>query len=65
MKKFINFIVIILIATFFAMPVFAEDGISITKIVGSSDNSNVVLNATDKIDIQFNELEQSAIYDIT
>ena len=49
----------------FAVPVFAEEGVTIENIIGTTLNENVVLNATDSIDLAFNDLNQNASYKIT
>ena len=59
-KLIIPFLIIL-----FVVPVFAKSDVSIENISVSSQNKDIILNATDKIDIQFNELEQSAELDLT
>lgn len=64
MKKVIKILMVVLVMLF-VIPVFAESGVSVLKIKGASENSEVILNVTDKIDVEFNELEQNVVYNIT
>ncbi|MBO5121469.1 MAG: hypothetical protein J6C28_07295 [Bacilli bacterium] len=64
MKKITKLFTVFLIMLF-AVPVFAEDGVTVENIIGTTLNENVVLNATDKIDVAFNDLKQDASYKIT
>ena len=47
-----------------AIPVFAKELVSLESIVGKTDNKEVVLNATDSIDLHFNDLNQKATYKV-
>lgn len=64
MKKITKLLTAFLIMLF-SVPVFAEDGVTIENIIGTTLNENVVLNATDKIDVAFNDLNQDASYKVT
>lgn len=64
MRKFTKLMTVFLIMLF-AVPVFASDGVTVENIIGITLNENVVLNATDKIDVEFNDLKQNASYKIT
>lgn len=63
MKKLSKFVLVILML-FTAIPVFAEDTVTIENIMASTLNENVVLNATDSLDVSFNELNQDATYKV-
>lgn len=64
MKKSIMLVLLSLIMCC-STSVFAKDAVTVEKIIGMSLNENVVLNATDKIDVVFNDLKQDASYKIT
>ena len=64
MKKRILLLMLSLMI-FYSWPVFAKENVSVESIIGTTLNENVVLNATDSIDVSFNDLGQSALYKIT
>ena len=63
MNKVVKLFMLILVM-FMAIPVFAKELVSLESIVGKTDNKEVVLNATDSIDLHFNDLNQKATYKV-
>ena len=62
-KKITKYIFIVLLMVI-AIPVFSKELVSLEKITGKTDNEEVVLNATDSIDLSFNDLNQKATYKV-
>lgn len=58
-------VIVALLIMLFAVPVFAAGEVSVESISGSSKDNEVIFNANDQVDIQFNDLEQSAEYEFT
>ena len=58
-------VIVALLIMLFAVPVFAACEVSVESISGSSKDNEVIFNANDQVDIQFNDLEQSAEYEFT